>query len=100
VFSREREDPEDAADAWHAVVLLDVQAHRADGRAGRRRPRQQRQRRGRRARRPVLIVDLVPAAAHAEMLAQELAGRRRQQADVEIVPLHLHALPSHPGGAK
>ena len=64
----------------------------ADGRA-----RQQRQRRRRRPRGSVLVVDPIPAAAGAQMLAQELAGRRRQQADVEIVPLHLHALPEPPG---
>ena len=46
----------------------------------------------------VLVVNLVPAAARAQMLPQQLAGLRRQQADVEIVPLHLHALSEPAGG--
>jgi len=46
---------------------------------------------GWRARGAVRVVNLVPAAARAQMLPQELAGFRRQQADVEIVPLHLDA---------
>jgi hypothetical protein len=77
-------------------VLVDLRAHGTDMRPGRHRARQQRERRGWRARGPVLVVDLIPAAARAQMLPQQPAGRRRQQSDVEIVPLHLHALPQPP----
>ena len=38
-------------------------------------------------------MDPVPAARRAQMLAQELAGLRGEQAHVQIIPLHLHALP-------
>ena len=67
--------------------------------AGGRRAREQRERARRRARRAVVVVDAMPAARRAQMLAQELAGLRREQADVEIVPLHLDAL-ADPAGRR
>ena len=51
----------------------------------------------RRARRPIGVVDAMPAARRAQMLAQELAGLRREQPHVQVVPLHLHALPDPAG---
>ena len=44
-----------------------------------------------RPRGPIVVVQAVPAARGAETLAQELAGLRGEQADVQVVPLHLHA---------
>ena len=41
----------------------------------------------------------MPAARGAQMLAQELSGLRREQADVQIVPLHLDAL-ADPAGRR
>ena len=55
--------------------------------------RRKRQRGGRCACGSVFVVDLVPAAARAQMLSQELAGMRRDQAHVQVIPLHLDALP-------
>ena len=92
VFPGEREHAEDAADAGHAVVLVDVGADRADVGAGGLRARQKRQRRARRPRGAVVVVDLVLAAPGAQMLAQQLTRLRRQEPDVEIIPLHLDAL--------
>jgi len=41
----------------------------------------------------------VPAARRAHMLAQELPGLRRQQPDVQIIPLHLEAV-TDPAGRR
>ena len=67
-------------------------ADRADVRAGGLRAGQQRDRAGRRPRRPVVVVQAMPAAWRPQMLAQQLPGLRREQADVQIIPLHLDAL--------
>jgi hypothetical protein len=39
----------------------------------------------------------MPATRCADMLAKQLAGLRLQQADVEIIPLHIDAAPNAPG---
>ncbi len=82
-----------------AVVLMDVVADGADVRAGGLRAREQRDRARRRPRRPVVVVEAMPAARRAQMLAQELPGLRREQADVQIIPLHLDAL-ADPAGRR
>ena len=60
---------------------------------------EQRDRARRRPRRPIVVVEAMPAAWRAQMLAQELPGLRREQADVQIVPLHLDAL-ADPAGRR
>ena len=67
MFPREREDAQDATDARHAVVLLDVRAHRADVRTGGPRPRQEREGRRRRARRSVLVGSRVVAQGRSRI---------------------------------
>ena len=75
-------------------------AERADVRAGGVRAREQRHRASaacaRAGRRRAMRCQ---PRARAQMLAQELAGLRGEQADVQVVPLHLHARPIQPGGA-
>ena len=61
--------------------------------------REQRERRRRRARGRSRVVDAMPAARRAQMLAQQLAGLRIEQADVQVVPLHLDAL-ADPAGRR
>ena len=78
---------------------MDVIADGADVRAGGLRARQQRDRARRRPRRSVVVVEAMPAARRAQMLAQQLPGLRREQADVQIVPLHLDAL-ADPAGRR
>jgi hypothetical protein len=45
------------------------------------------------------VVDAMPAARGAHVLAQELASRRIDQPDVEIIPLHVDA-PADPAGRR
>ena len=80
-----------------AVVGLDVAAHDADLRAGRLGAPQERERRQRRARRPVVVEDAVMPAGRTQVLAQQTAGLRIQEADVEVVPLHLEVSPDPAG---
>ena len=98
VLLREREDAEDAPHAGGALVVVDVGADRVEVRAGVARPREERERRppacapaDRRRR-----CDDSPRGART-MLAQQLAGLGIEQADVEIGPLHLDALPDPAG---
>ena len=60
---------------------------------------QERDRARRRPRRAVVVVEAMPAARRPQMLAQQLPGLRREQADVQIVPLHLDAL-ADPAGRR
>ena len=46
----------------------------------------------RRSRRTVFIFDAMAAALLPEVLAEQLAGLRIQNANEESVPLHVHAL--------
>ena len=97
VFLGEGEDAEHAPHPGGAFVLVDVRADGADVHAGRRRASEKRDRAGRRARRPVVVVQTMPAAWRAQMLAQQLPRLRGEQADVQIIPLHLDALPNPAG---
>jgi hypothetical protein len=86
VLLRERKHPEHPPDAGGALMLVDVIADGPDAGAGRSGSRQRRQRGARRAARAVLVLDAMPAAGRAEVLAQQLAGRG-EQTDVEAIPL-------------
>ena len=99
VFLREREDAEDAA---HAARRRRARGCGADGvemRAGVARPGEERERGRRRARRAIGVGDAVKPARRADMLAQQLAGLRIEQADVEVGPLHVDAL-ADPAGRR
>ena len=82
-----------------AFVLMDVVADGADVRAGGLRAGEERDRARRRPRRPIVVVQAMPAAWGPQMLAQQLPGLRREQADVQIIPLHLDAL-ADPAGRR
>src|SRR5262249_10516145 len=86
------EDAEDLADPMRAAVRVEMATEDTDRRAGRRRPAEQRERGRRSARRLITDVEAMPAARGAQMLAQELAGRRIDQADVQRVPLHVEPM--------
>ena len=94
-----REHAEHTADTRGAFVLMDVLADRADMCTGSLRAGQQRNRARRSAGRSVVVVQAMPAARGAQMLAQELPGLRRKQADVQIIPLHVDAL-ADPAGRR
>src|SRR5207237_1164982 len=69
----------------------------ADRRAGAMGRTEERYRLRGRAARAIRLVDPMPAARRAHMLAQELPGGRVEQADVEVVPLHRDAAADPPG---
>jgi len=69
VFLRQREDTEDAADAAHALMLVNVITDHADGGAGMVRGAQRGQRFRRRAGRSVGVVNAMPPARRAHVLA-------------------------------
>jgi hypothetical protein len=54
---------------------------------------------GRYASRAIGVLDAMPAPRSPHMLAQELAGLRIQQADKEVVPLHVDP-PADPTGRR
>ena len=95
MFLGERQDAEDAADPGGAVVPMDVVADRADRRAGPLARGQQRQRLERGPGRAVGVLDPMPAARDAQMLAEELARLRMEQPDLRGVPLDVDA-PANP----
>lgn len=97
MFPGEGEDAEDLPDAVRTALGVDVLTHRPDLSAGGGGTPQESDGRGRRARRPVGVVDPMPAPRGAQMLAQQLAGLRREEPHVQVVPLHLHALPDPAG---
>ena len=96
VFLREREDAQDAPHAGGAFVVVDQGAHRVEMGTGVACPREERHDLGGCPGWPVGVVDAMPAARRAHVLTQEQTGRRIQQADVEIGPLHLHVLADPP----
>src|SRR4029079_11148049 len=63
-----------------------------DVRAGGLRAGEERHRARGRTCRSIVVVQPMPAAWGAEMLAQQLTGLGPDQSDVQIVPLHLDAL--------
>ena len=73
------------------VVPMDVIADGADRGPDAHGRFEQRHGLRRRASRAIGIGDPVPAARGAHVLAQELAGLRIEQADEEVVPLHVDA---------
>jgi len=73
-------------------VLVDGVAHRADVHAGGLRAGEQGHGARWRPRGPIVVVEPVPAPRRAQMLAQELPRLRGEQADVQIIPLHLDPL--------
>src|SRR5262245_65580303 len=42
-----------------------------------------------RAGRPISVVDAMPAARGAKVLAQQLAGLRIKEPDMQLIPLHM-----------
>ena len=52
-----------------------------------------------RARRLIAVVDAMPAARGSQMLPQQLPGLRIDQADVQLVPLHLDPM-ANPAGRR
>jgi hypothetical protein len=80
--------------------MPDAPSCRADGadmHTGGLRPSEERDCARRRPRRTIVVVEAMPAAGSPEMLAQQLSGVRRQQPDVQIIPLHLHPPPDPAG---
>ena len=78
---------------------MDVVTDGADRRARGLGRRQQRERLRGRAGRAIVLVDAMPPARRAQMLAEELLGRRMEQADVQVIPLDLDAA-SNPAGRR
>jgi hypothetical protein len=98
MFLGEREHAEDPADAGGAVVLMDRVTDPADVRAGGLGARQQGQDGTRGASGPIVVLDLVPSARRPQMLAEQLAGLRREQLHVRVSPLHVDPVPDPAGG--
>src|SRR5436309_5464838 len=73
-------------------MLMDVLAHRTEVRTGGLRPGEERDRARWRACGTVVMVQPVPAPRRPQMLAQQQPGLGCEQADVEIVPLHVDPL--------
>ena len=92
VFLGEREDAEHAADASGAVVLVDGLTHRADIRTGGLRAGEERQDAARCPGRAIVVFNAMPAAGRPQMFAEQLAGLGGNQADMQVVPLHLYTL--------
>jgi len=92
VFPRERQDAENAARREHALGAVDGVAHGADGCPRPARDVEERQCFRRRARGAIGVRDAMMPTARAEVFAQQLPGARVEDAHVEVVPLHGHAL--------
>jgi len=99
VLLGEAEHAENPADTRGTLVVVDVRAHGVKMRAGVACVREQRDCRPRRTRRAIRVSDPMPAARGADVLTQELSGRRRQESHVPIGPLHLDAL-ADPAGRR
>ncbi len=91
VLLGQRQHAQDAAHGSLSVGLMHAAAKRADLRAGSVGAAQQLQRAQRRLLGPVLVLDAMAAARLAQVLAQQLARARVQQAHVSRIPLHLDA---------
>jgi hypothetical protein len=81
VFLHERQRPEDATDAVGAFLTVDVIRYSADRRPDALGRRQQRERFGWRAARAIRILDAMPPARGAQMLAEQLASLRIERPD-------------------
>src|SRR5205823_6475656 len=90
-------EPEDAAEAERAVLLVDRGAGRADGAAGAGRAGKELGDLGRRARRAIRGRDAVLAVGLPAMLAQELARLGIEEPDGHAVPLDGEAFAHVPG---
>jgi hypothetical protein len=78
---------------------VDGLAYRADLRASGLRAGEQGEDAARCPRGAIVVLDARPPARRPHMLAQELAGLGGEQADMQIVPLHLDAL-ADPAGRR
>ena len=99
VLLDEGEDAEDASDAGGALMPVDVVADGGDGGAGPLGGGEQGEGLRRGASGPVVVGDAMPAALCAQVLAQQLAGARVEEADVDVVPLNVDAA-SDPSGRR
>src|SRR4030095_5849756 len=90
VLLGEGEDAEDLADSGLAVAVMDRLTERADVVAGDSGPGEELGCALRRLRRPVLVLDAMMASRLAQVLAQELAGLRVEDANAPAVPLDVH----------
>lgn len=75
-----------------APVRVEMATQETDGRAGRRRATEQRECGRWRAGRLITDIDPMPAARRAQVLTQELPGRRIHQADMQRIPLHVEPM--------
>lgn len=96
---REREHAEDAPDAAGVLVVVNVIADGADRRARVLSRVQERQHLRGRAARTIGVVDAVLAPRSPHVLAQQLAGRRIERPDIQVVRLTCTRRPIQPGGA-
>ena len=83
----EGEDAEDAADADGALMAVDVVADGGDGRTGALGGGEQGESLRWDAGGPVVVGDAMPPPLGAQVLTQQLAGARVEEADVDVVPL-------------
>ena len=97
VLLDEGEDAEDAADADGALMAVDVVADGGDGRTGALGGGEQGESLRWDAGGPVVVGDAMPAPLGAQVLTQQLAGARVEEADVDVVPLHVDAASSGNG---
>jgi hypothetical protein len=97
MFLRQRQHAEDAPDAGFPFMPVDVIADGARRGADAQGRVEQRHGLRRGAPRAIDVGDPVPAARGSHVLAQQLAGLGIEQADDEIVPLHVDATPDPAG---
>ena len=88
VLSAQRENALNAAHAELSLVLINMVTESSDLRSRMFSSQQQLRNLPRSSRRKILLLNAMPAAFLAEVLAQQLAGFGIEDADEELIPLH------------